>query len=135
MDPPPGLTPADMGLMDFEDVFLTPQVSSRVVPSVTGLLTSVPAFQSITTTSMAGGSGLGRPLSAIPGLEEFQLPPQPASATALGAGFGSTVQGITAPPSSLNSKVGLLFHFLFFTLPDGRVKLHICTVRNVCHLV
>ena len=129
MDPPPGLTPADMGLMDFEDVSLTPQVS------VTGLLTSVPAFQSITTTSMAGGSGLGRPLSAIPGLEEFQLPPQPASATALGAGFGSTVQGITAPPSSLNSKVGLLFHFLFYTLPDGRVKLHICIVRNVCHIV
>ena len=117
MDPPPGLTPADMGLMDFEDVSLTPQVS------VTGLLTSVPAFQSITTTSMAGGSGLGRPLSAIPGLEEFQLPPQPASATALGAGFGSTVQGITAPPSSLNSKVGLLFLFLFFTLPNGRLKL------------
>ena len=116
MDPPPGLTPADMGLMDFEDVSLTPQVS------VTGLLTSVPAFQSITTTSMAGGSGLGRPLSAIPGLE-FQLPPQPASATALCAGLGSTVQGITAPPSSLNSKVGLLFHFLFFTLPDGGVKL------------
>ena len=110
IDPPPGLTPADMGLMDFEDVSLTPQVS------VTGLLTSVPAFQSITTTtSMAGGSGLGRPLSAIPGLEEFQLPPQPASATALGAGFGSTVQGITAPPSSLNSKVGLLFPFLFFS--------------------
>ena len=118
MDPPPGLTPADMGLMDFEDVSLTPQVS------VTGLLTSVPAFQSITTTtSMAGGSGLGRPLSAIPGLEEFQLPPQPASATALGAGFGSTVQGITAPPSSLNSKVGLLFLFLFFTLPNGKLKL------------
>ena len=103
MEPPSsGLTPADLGLVDFGDVPLTTQDSS--VPL---LLESIPASMSVTTAVTGGPSGLGRPITSVPGLEEFS---QTVPGSSVDAGIGS-VDGLAVRHSATNSKVGSHYFF------------------------
>ena len=109
MDLPPGLTPADMGLMDEMDIESPLSQSTTVaMPTTQTGLTSSPATQSVTNTTMSDGAalGLGRPITSVP---DPGILLQPGPGLPLDNG-GQPGHGIAAPPS-LASKVGF-FSFL-----------------------
>ena len=106
MEPPSsGLTPADLGLVDFGDVPLTTQDSSMPL-----LMESSPASLSVTTAVTGGPPGPGRPIPSVPGLEEFS---RTVPGSSVDAGIGS-VDGLAVRHSATNSKVGS--HYLFTML-------------------
>ena len=110
MDLPPGLTPAELGLIDEMDIESPlSQSTTLAVPTTQTGLTSSTATKSVTNTTMSDGAalGLGRPITSVP---DPGILLQPGPGLSLDHG-GQPGHGIAAPPS-LASKVGF-FSFWF----------------------